>query len=459
MLMRPRNRTNIRGIPRQFDVTGFLGSVFSLIAGLLVPFSVHLVGELHLAEIFLPLLLPFLMVMRGREMFKPTIRPILLLTGVWLLGQILTDIYRQTTMVNWLRGDSDIMFFGLELLALVALLGKSDTRKALFAAAYGTSQLVYAKFHPDLRGRLSWKFGYAPALVVLTLLVACYFYKRRNYAIAVLLILAFSAANVVENARGMVLWMLIVIAVTMPIIPERVGRLQLLPPQGTTARLLVIVALALSAGGVAFGVVEFATKIGMLGQFAQSKNEKQSQSVGGLLLGGRPEVLVCVRAILDSPILGHGSWPKEPRYSEMWQDIQAKYGMHVDLENDSEIAQGVIPTHSQILGAWVNAGVLGVFFWMYLFSPIVRALLRVAILRPPLAPLYAYILLHFFWDIIFSPFAGDHRIFTAFYMVVMIDMLEARLPEPVAAYTARIGKFVRRPAVWRPSVHIDPNRL
>ena len=459
MLMRPGNRTKIKGTPRQFNVAGFLGDAASLIAGLLVPFSVHLVGELHLAEIFLPLLLPFLMITRGREMIKPTMRPILLLMGLWLSGQILTDIYRQTKIVNWLRGDSNIIFFGIELLALVALLGKSDTRKVLFIASYGTSQLMYAKLSPDASGKLSWKFGYAPALVFLTLLLACYFYKRREYAITVLLILAFSAANVVENFRSAVLFMLIVIAMTIPIIPERIGRLQLLPRQGTTARLLVTVALALSAGGIALGVVEFATRIGILSQFEQSKNEKQSQSVGGMLLGGRPEILVCSRAILDSPILGHGSWPQEPRYTEMYTDIQAKYGMQVNLEDSSELGEGVIPTHSEILGTWVSAGILGAPFWIYLLPLVVKALVKVAVLRPTLAPLYAYILLHFFWDIFFSPFAGNHRILTAFFLVVMIDMLEARMPEPVAAYSRRFGRIARGSVAWRPSVHIDPNRL
>jgi hypothetical protein len=452
MLMRPRKRARPKVIRRNFNAAGFLAGAACLVAGLLVPFSVHLVGELYLGEILLALLMPFLMVMRGREMFKPTMRPMLLLIGLWLLGEILSDIYRQSAMANWLRGDSNIIFFVLDLLALVALLGKSDFRKMLFIVALGIGELAYSKLNPDAWGRLSWKFGYAPAIVYLTLLAACYFYKRRNYAVTVLLILAFAAVNVVMNFRSMVLFMLIVIAMTVPVIPERVGRLQLLPPQGTTARLLVTAALALGAGGVAFGVVEFATRSGILGQEEQAKNEKQSQSAGGLILGARPEILVCSRAILDSPIVGHGSWPHESRYTEMLADIQAKFGVQTDPDSSAETKEGVIPMHSSILGAWVSAGILGLFFWIYIIPLVVKALVRVAVLRPPLAPFFAYVLLRFFWDIFFSPFAGNHRILAAFDLVIMIDLLEVQIPALATRYSDRFGRVARKPLVWRPSI-------
>jgi hypothetical protein len=459
MPLLPGKRRKPRDIPRRFNVSGFLGGALCVIVGAITPFSFHFVGDLFFSEIFLPLVLPFLLVVKGREMFRSTMRPILLLMGLWLAGQILTDIFRQTAMENWLRGDANIIFFGIDLLALVALMSKNDNRKILFVVAYAISRLVEARFSPSVEeGRFPWKFGYAPGLVLLTLLAGCYFYKRRNYPLMILVFLAFSAVNVVMNYRSMVLFMLLVIAMTVPIVPERVGRLQLLP-RGPTARLFVTAALALAAGGAALGVVELATKSGILGAEQQEKNEKQAQSLGGILLGGRPEILVSSRAILDSPIIGHGSWPKEPRYTEMLTDIEARYGIHVDLESGDESRAGVIPSHSSLFGSWVAAGIAGAIFWFYLLPQVVKALVKVTSLRFTLAPLYAYLLVNLFWDIFFSPFNGNHRILAAFDLVIMIDTLEARLPALAAKVSGHIGRFARRPLVWRPSLPADANRF
>jgi len=430
-----------------------------VIVGAITPFTLRLVGDLYYSEILLPLLLPFLLVVKGREMFRSTLRPILLLLGLWLSAQIITDVYRQTAMMNWLRGDANLIFFAIDLLALVALMSGSESRKILFIVAYAVCRLVEARFSPSVEeGRLPWKFGYAPGLVLLTLLVGCYFYKRRNFTLMILLFLAFSTINVVMNYRSMVLFMLLVIAMTVPIIPERIGRLQLLP-RGPTARLLVTAALAISAGGVALGIVELATKSGILGQEQQEKNEKQAQSTGGMLLGGRPEILVSSRAILDSPILGHGSWPKEPRYTEMLTDIEARYGIHVDLESGDEARAGVIPSHSSLFGAWVSAGIGGAVFWIYLIPQVVKALVKLTSLRITLAPLYVYLLINLFWDIFFSPFNGNHRMIAAFDLVIMIDTLETRVPALAARFSGRFGKTARRPAVWRPSLPAGASRV
>ena len=45
-----------------------------------------------------------------------------------------------------------------------------------------------------------------------------------------------------------------------------------------------------------------------------TKYEQESAGYYGVLLGGRPELLAELPAVYDSPILGHGSWAREPLY-------------------------------------------------------------------------------------------------------------------------------------------------
>ncbi len=54
--------------------------------------------------------------------------------------------------------------------------------------------------------------------------------------------------------------------------------------------------------------------------------------------------------------------------------------------------------------------------------------MRVALLRPPLAPIYMWFLVSTWWDVFFSPFAAYRRIIEAVMIVVVADMLEKKMP-------------------------------
>jgi hypothetical protein len=450
----PTTRVLIKPRPviRRLNAFNFLAGALSLGLGLLAPFTLHIVGDLPIAEIFVPILLPVLLITRRRQMARPCIGPLLALLGLWLVGQILTDIYRQTQFLDWVRGDANIIFFGLDLLVLIGLLGMSETRKCLFIVGQAVGSLLVAKIEPSkLVADDPWKFGYAPATILLVLVVSCYFFRRNNYFVIVLLIAGISLVNIFMNFRSVVLFLLVTLAITVPLVPERVGRLRLMPPPGTTGRVMAMAAMALAAGALAAGAIKLATVSGVLGQDAQEKNEKQSQSVGGVLLGGRPEILVSSRAIFDSPILGHGSWAKDPKYEEMLADIQARFGIEYSVESREEQNGGLIPSHSYLLGSWVSAGVLGSVFWFYLLTKLMKSMVSLSLLRPALMPVYVYLLVHQFWDILFSPFASTQRMFAALIIVIMFDLLEQKVPAVATQRLYGVRAAAHSPRLWKPS--------
>jgi hypothetical protein len=429
-----------------------LGGAVAAAAGLLASVLVQVVGDLPVAEIFLAVLLPALIIMGGRQMIRPSIRPVLMMMGLWLAGQIMTDIYRQTALFDWLRGDANIIVFGIDVLALVALLGKSDSRKVAFVLGYSIGHILAAKYKPTHEVDLdSWKFGYAPAIILLVLLASSGFYRRRNYAMTVLLVVGIAVVNILMNFRSAALSLIITIAVTVPLIPERVGRLQLLPPPKSTARAMVLAALAVGAGGVALAAVDIATMSGILGHQAQVKNENQARSPGGMLLGGRPEVLVSTRAIIDSPLLGHGSWARDPKYTEMLLDTESHYGMQAPADYSEERRWGLIPAHSMILGSWVSAGVLGGVFWIFVIKRVVKGIAGVSTSKEALAPLYAYLLVDLFWAILFSPLGSPNRLIVALAIVVMADSLETGVPARKAVNLRRTRPSFQQPGRLRPS--------
>ena len=75
--------------------------------------------------------------------------------------------------------------------------------------------------------------------------------------------------------------------------------------------------------------------MGLFDESLSSKFEGQAKGDYGVLVGGRPETLVAMQAIRDSPIIGHGSYPVDPK-SQLKQDIQYEHG-YTDSDDPEEV--------------------------------------------------------------------------------------------------------------------------
>jgi len=365
---------------------------------------------------------------------------IFVLMGIWLFGQVLTDIYRGTEAVDWMRGDAGIVFFAVDLACLAALLERNDRRKVVFLTGCAIGSLLSVRFQPTESTDV-WKFGYSFGTILIVILLSCYFFGRRRYMITGLLFAGITLVNLLFNYRSPVLFLLIVSVLVLPVIPERIHRLQLLPRPGSIARIAVLVGMALTAAAGSSFIIHWATSIGLAGEAAQVKNLQQEESQQGILLGGRPEIFVSSRAVMDSPILGHGSWAKDSKYVEMLNDIQVENGFQ-DVADPGAYGSGLIPTHSHLMSAWVYAGVLGAILWGYIFWLVLKSTVLVSNLRPPLAPIYAWLFVSYLWAIPFSPFGSSDRMIEAATIVIIMDLLEFRTSD------IRMPQWLRRRA-WR----------
>ncbi len=408
-------------------------------------FSVKLVGDLPVAEALLIPLFPIFIVVAGRRALRPRLKVVLLLMGLWLFGQALTDIYRGTATIDWMRGNASILFFAMDVVCIAALLERNDRRKIIFIAGLAIGTYLVTRFHPSSAAiEEPWKFGYAYGSIVLVVLISCHFYRRRRYMMVRLLFGFIVFVNLIENYRSPMLNLLVAFVLVVPIIPERVGQQRLLPRTGSAMHVVVLVGMALGAGLAASSLVKVVTSSGLLSEEARQKNLDQANA-GGLLLGGRPEIKVSIRAVGDSPILGHGSWPKEHKYVMMMWEIQAAQGMRSDVRVAEADIGGNIPSHSHLMGAWVWAGVLGAVFWFYIIWLVIKGLMSVSILRPPLAPIYAYLMVEFFWIVLFSPFGSSERIGEALVIVIITDLLDSAPQVIKLRHPSRLGGWKRQP--------------
>jgi O-antigen ligase len=167
-------------------------------------------------------------------------------------------------------------------------------------------------------------------------------------------------------------------------------------------------------------------------------------------VGGRPETLVAIQAIRDSPIIGHGSFPFGVKYLQLKQDIQYEHG-YSDSDEAEDTEFPVIPTHSHLTLAWVEGGILGGICWIYIFVLVLRAVLRLSAQRPHMAPLYSYLLVNFLWDILYSPFGSVNRMRAAFFILLSYFILRTPAVKTVRVRRPRARTLYRSLANARPA--------
>jgi len=444
MAVAKRSRIKFVSRPSLRPFSSYAADVYAFLIGLTIPFSTHFIGDLPVGEVLLLCAMPLLIAFGVKRAFRENLRTVYVLMALWLLGLIVADVYNDTSIVDRMRGMALIVFFGLDLVALCILLGRNERRKLWFFVGVTIGALASVKLQPsEASDAYPWKFGYAWGTMQAVILICCFFYSRRRYVEGAICIVALIVVNLLFNFRSPVLYLLITLVLVFPVIPERIGRLQILPG-GMTARVVTLAILSIGAAGFASTLVDFVTHAGYIDAESQAKNESQSQS-GNLLLGGRPEFVIGLRAALDSPIIGHGSWAHDMKYFEMLNDMEIEEGVIPEQGDPDAEADGLIPGHSHIVTAWVWAGILGLIFWIYLIWMIFKGVVQVTILKPALAPLYMWMMLGTVWDIFFSPFAFTRRIGEAILIVIVADLIEK--------------KVVVAPAVWRRMGAINSGRF
>jgi hypothetical protein len=100
--------------------------------------------------------------------------------------------------------------------------------------------------------------------------------------------------------------------------------------------------------------------------------------------------------------------------------------------------------------AWVESGILGGICWSYFLVLTARGVMRVASLRPNLAPLYSYLLVGFVWDILYSPFGSVNRIWAAYFILISYNLLNTSVPKTAWVPRQRVRLTYLKPQIQLP---------
>ena len=392
-------------------------SFASFLVGAMCWVRFEAVGQVYLSELALAALLPFLLFLRGSLLRNRTMLVFLTLVAMWLAGQVVADVVRETDFRDYARGWANIGLLLVDVFSLYLLLYGSRRRFVLFAFGLALGKILSLWLAPgDFADEYPWKFGIGTGVTLLAALAGTWRLISRIPILAVAPLLAVSTYSLAVGFRSMFACGLLACAYALA------QRLLAVPPFGartatTFPRVAALLAGSLLVGLGVLEVYQFAAKAGFLDERSLTTFERQSQGEFGIFPGGRTAIFAAVPAVLDSPIVGHGSKAKDPDYASRILDAR-RYGYQPSLMPSWHT--GLIPTHSMLLGAWVEAGVLGIFFWLWFALLMVTVLANLCRSREPLSVLVFYLGVTQLWHIAFSPFGGDMRLTTAFTLCLFV---------------------------------------
>jgi hypothetical protein len=407
---------------------GRAGDWVAFLAPALGTFSISVGGQLPYAEIIFLLAFPVLVLTRGYKIFDRNYRVPYLLLALWAFSQILTDVFVDASAANRIKGLARVLFFALDLACVSAIIGTSLRRTRIFAFGLIFTFLRIAQTVEGDTG-LKWKMALGIAVSIAVLLVASQLYVKRKYVTIIFLTTVLAALNLHYAARGAMMIDMAVAAVLLSVFLTG-ARGASIGIKNSAKRPLIILVLLFAAVWGSQQILKVAMKAGLFSESDQYKYEQQSQGKLGIILGGRPEGLVAIRAIMDSPFLGHGSYAVDYKYYQLLQLYKYQYG-YSDSDTSEDVEDPGIPTHSHLTMSWVEAGFFASLFWFYILYLLGRSLVRLTEFPHPLGPVYVYLFMTFIWDILFSPFGFNRRMFEAYLIVIMTNLLRTQtVPRP-----------------------------
>ena len=356
------------------------------------------------------------------------------LTSLFLL---LSDVINQTEIATLLKGFGAYLIFPTTVLFLIGQFTVNqlwifNLVVMLLNIFFNKSDVIEQGFSQE-----TFKFGFSYAAVFLVLqLVESFFGRAGLLSCSFLSTMAISLLGAWGNLR--LLAFVATVSFGMIILFRFLPQFRL--PQRNRSYVLLATAIVFPSALIGLSLLYssfsqnllYLIPLDFIDPDAALKTVQQSSGDLGILFGGRGEIFSAVLAWLDKPILGWGSWAKDPfaQYSIAGGNImeQLNYAKDISWLDQFTTEQGslLIPAHSVLWAALVWGGGLA-FLPAYFF--LIQFLQRVvsAIRSKSVQPKYRHVFIACFsmWTLLFSPFGFSNRIQLAMMTAFTISWFQS----------------------------------
>lgn len=382
-------------------------------------------GEILASDLLVPFALVAGLACRGMPSGR-AFHIVLIGLALWMVALVASDVLNHTSASNYLRGWARNGLICIYLIAFACLLRPNPRSMTMVVA--GLAICLVVRNQIQRAGDFTWfmKMGGGQAIMWVLSIWAMYTFRKGKPVPPILAMFLCTALALAGNVRSIMVTSfgaaLLCIAAYYG---HRLFRRVSIP--------VVLVICLVGGGALAGGLVTVYSGLvssGALGKGAKSKYDFQARgSTLEEIWNARPELRVASAVIGDSPILGHGSWYYDPKVAA----AELLFSTYIDAdENKGAVVRGVLLTggqqamgHSIVLQSWVESGILGAAFWIWVLGLCVTVILR-NVQRPTiLSPLLFMAAVSLSWDTLFSPLLGIQRVTNmiefAIILVIMTD--------------------------------------
>lgn len=357
--------------------------------------DVNVVGQLRLNEVVVLLAAPF--IFRQTDLREyPYLKKALAALFMLLVFQIITDVLVvHATPQNFMRGWAATIISMLSIVFLFKTLNDQSTI-LLFIGMTILRNIIYTDEIVD-SDMSYFKFKIAPILSYTVYLIIFWLYARNELKLVMAVMIGYSLLCFASDTRSTgVIFFLSAVIIYFMNTKAYISRRRI-------AMFSILAAVLFQVCYVFYVNAVMNNEIGGEHSRAQLARLDNPYNPLGLLMTGRAETFAAATAITDAPLFGHGSWAI---------DKTLKYYMILLSFHDEDMnvlkayeKDRLIPSHSVLMGAWVNAGVGGFVSVVCLFLFLMR--MGFYIVRNgqelQLYPVLVLMVIGLIWTFLFSP--------------------------------------------------------
>jgi hypothetical protein len=388
-----------------------LFSLFTLMCGLCAPLSLNFFGELYYSELIfvflLILIIPDLFSYKKLSRNYPNTALVRLTVAllVGLVGYMIADVINYTETQNLMRGWSRQICLLTNTLSLTYLISLRNLNIWLYCISSSVSKISYYIFFNV--PFYVWKIGYGEPITLLVVCLSLIVFRNSYFKLGILLFFM-SVINLLLDYRSLSALTLIVALFAW------VKGMELNGKSFRSFRFYFIVLFAISSFVLIYVQTEKLPLDFLSSRADISMSDRRSQSNSGRFSA----ITIAFKAIYESPLIGHGSWPKNPDLVR--EHYSLSHSKDSGFPRRRDFSNQVIPSHSQILQSWIEGGILGMtFFLTFIVSLILSISKIISSNYKPVLALYLFILFSSLIESFMSPFGGFGRLSIALAIAVI----------------------------------------
>ena len=374
-------------LPERVSISWGLMAGLAFICGLGELIHFDAIGKLYLPELLLPPLALLMLRHRtlGTTLSLPLFRVFVATGLLMLLGYIASDLVAGTMPAQYLRGWGRVALLVFDFTAVMLLVARDRQNLWWLALGFGVGGTAYLLAHHVPFHR--WKIGYGDQLVFVVL-TASSLLRRRWCALS---IGAFGTLSVAMDYRSLGAACVLTAAIIW--VRSEHFRASRKDPHR---------AMKLALGAV------LASAVIAVALFSSNREHAVRRDYSDV--GRISRLVVAIKAVAASPILGYGSWTRNEKYAQEIQAERRKLGL--EHRGPYNPHPELFRPHSEVLQAWVEGGVLGASFFLVYLVQLVKMSIWAASRRrlDRLTPLLLYLMIIGLWGVLESPFGGSARL-------------------------------------------------